>query len=251
MAKWRQKGGGFIGMVESVTFEAKTWESDNAKDGEYSTLTAKVMVKKDGADEAVEQYLPAGFFYDGQSISKDGKTLLDENSDDAPIIGGDSDFARLIDTYEEAGGDPTPFEESNYRNFSALEGQRFEFKNEINKVRQISAGLKKLKAKRGTTANEDGTYTINGKKYTEAEVMEAGKRQDKNDKKKFYNQTRLTIVKIFGGAAKSGKVVEEDDDEEEETPAPKGKGKVKPAPEPEEGADEGDDNGPSDKDAAT
>lgn len=257
MSKWRQKGGGFIGTIESVTFEPKVWESENAKDGEYTTVTAKVMVKKDGADDAVEQYLPAGFLYDGQSVSKNGKTLIDKNSDDAAIIDGDSDFARLVDTYEEAGGDVATFVKSNYRNFEALEGQRVEFKNEMNKTRQIAAGLKKLGAKRGTKANEDGTYTIKGKKVTEAEVLEAGKRLAKKgpNKGKLYNQTRLTIVKIFSGSG--DEAAEEDEDEEEAEEAPKtakGKGKGKPAPAAEPDEDEADededaDEGPSNKEA--
>lgn len=243
MAKWRQKGGGYIGKIESVTFEDKTWESENAKDGAYRTGTAKLMVLKDGADEAIAQYLPVGFFYDGQGVSKDGKTLTDKNSKDAPIIDGGSNFARFIDTLEDAGFDTSAFEATNYRNFEALEGKRIEFKNEIDLDRQMASGRKKLGIKKAGSLTGKG-----GKTYTEAEVMEAGKRQDKNDKKKFYNQTRLTAVKVFDADAAGT----DDADEEEETPVKPVKGakaKAAPAPEPDEDEDDAEETGPSNKEA--
>jgi hypothetical protein len=252
MSKWRQKGGGFIGVIKAVTFEKKEWESENAKGGEYTTITAKVMVLKDGADDAIEQYLPAGFLYEGQSISKDGKTLVDKNSDDTPIIDGGSDFARMIDTLEEAGFDPKPLEETNYRNFEAIEGLRVEFKNEINKERQIAAGLKKLGAKRNTQPQADGSYIIKGKVVAETAVMEAGKRTAKKGDRKgqAFNQTRLTVVKILDGA---GAVSGDDDDTENEPPVKKAKGAKAKVAEPEDDADDSaedtEDDGPSLKEA--
>lgn len=248
--KWKQKGGGFNGILKSLTFETKDWESENAKDGEYTTLTAKLSILKDGADEPIDQFVNAGFLYDGQGISKNGKTLTDKNSDDSPIIAGDTNFARLLDTYEEAGGDTASFEKNFLRNFEVLEGQRFAFRNELDKERQIAAGLKKLKAKRGTKPLADGSFVIKGVAVSEAEVMEAGKRQDKNDKKKFYNQNRLTIVQILGDGAAAA--ASDDDDEEEEKPAKGKASKSKKAPEPDEDedeADEAEDAGPSNKEA--
>lgn len=259
MSKWRQKGGGFIGRIESVTFEAKTWESDAAKNGSYRTLTAKLMVLKDGADEAIQQFANAGFLYDGQGVSKNGKTLTDKNSADAPIVDGSSNFARLIDTIEESGFDSKPFEKTNYRNYEALEGQRFEFRQELDKERQIASGLKKLKAKKNTTQNEDGTFTIKGVKVPESEVMEAGKRIGKTGdaKGKKFNQNRLIVVKVLGDAAAAeatDDAEEADEDEaEEEEAAPKAKaGKGKKVAEPEEDedeAEEADDKEPSNKEA--
>lgn len=256
MAKWKQKGGGFFGRIESITFEDKTWQSDKARDGSYRTLTAKLMVKKDGADEAIEQYLPAGFLYDGQGVSKNGKTLTDKNSADSPIIDGESNFANFIDTVEEAGFDSAPFEASKYRNFEALEGQRFEFKNVMDADRQLASGKKKLGIKKDGVEKDGAVVYVGkgGKTYTEAEVLAAGKRDGKGDNKgKSFNQTRLTVVKVMaedGGAAD----VDEDEDEEEAPPVKAAKGGKKVAKaEPVEADDDDDveveDAGPSNKEA--
>ena len=252
MGKWRTKGG-FTGVIESVTFEEKTWESQNpsAKNKEYRTVTAKVMVLKEGADEAVEQFLPAGFLYDGQGVSEDGKTLTDENSVDGPIIDGDSDFARLIDTIEENEGEDgalaAAFAESHYRNFEALEGRRFDFRPEVNVERQMASGRKKLGIKKA-----DSNVGKGGKEYTDEQIMEAGKRDGKGERKgQKFNQNRLTVVKVYAGEAKpaakiAGKSAKEMAAEAAKSPASR---RPAPAPEPDEDEEEAAE-GPSDKEAA-
>lgn len=257
MSKWKQKGGGFFGRIESVTFEDKTWESENAKSGSYRTLTAKLMVLKDGADEAVEQYLPAGFLYDGQGVSKNGKTLVDKNSADSPIIDGESNFAHFIDTVEEAGFDSAPFEAAKYRNFEALEGQRFEFKNVLDIDRQIASGKKKLGIKKAGV-EKDGVVTYvgkAGKTYTEAQVLEAGKRDGKGDNKgKSFNQTRLTVVKVMTDDAAATDAGDDEDDKEEAPVKPAkatkgGKKAAAPVVEADEDGDDEEESGPSNKEA--
>lgn len=260
MGKWRVKGGGYIGRIESVTFEDKTWESENAKTGEYRTVTAKLMILKDGADEAIEQYLPAGFIYDGQGVSEDGKTLVDASSDDSAIVDGDSDFALFIDSIEanegEDGKYAAAFAESNYRNFDILEGVRIEVKNEINKTRQIASGLKKLKAPRNTVANDDGTYTIKGKDVSEADVLKAGKRAGKGERKgQSFNQTRIVVTKVFGDApatkAAAPAAAAKDAKLAKLAAKPvKGKPAAKVAEEEDDSDDSAEDTGPSAKEAA-
>jgi len=198
------------------------------------------MVLKDGADEPVEQYLQAGFAYESQKPK--GAKLTDQ-------IDGDSDFAKFVDSIEAAGGADiiAAIAETDFLNFSAIEGERFEFRNVQNVTRQMAAGRKKL-----GIVKPDGLVGKDGTKYTEEEVMEAGKRPDKKDKKKSYNQNYLTVSKVFD----SGSVSDEDGDEDEDEPSEPVKGKkgAKPVPEAdedeEEDADEDEDEGPSDKEAA-
>ena len=91
MALFKKQGGSFAGKLTALTFESKDWESEKGKP--YSTLTAKLVIEKDGADDSIEQYLPAGFFYpnDGQTISDDEETL-----EGGAAVGDSSEFAKFV-----------------------------------------------------------------------------------------------------------------------------------------------------------
>lgn len=192
MSLFKKQGGSFAGKLTSLTFESKDWDGNDGKKG-YSTITAKLEIEKDGADEAIEQYLPAGFFYpnDGQTISEDGETL-----EGGAQVGEDSEFARFVASAVEKGAvSETDLldEDGNGTNFSALVGNRYEFGREINKDRQMAAGKKKL-GKKAATSTDD-------------EIMKAGRQQDKKDKTKFYNHTFLVVSSVLG-AAKAEKAVD-------------------------------------------
>lgn len=236
--RWRSKGG-FTGTVNSIEFETKTWKSTKkgAKNPTYRTVSAKLMVTKDGADDPVEQYLQAGFAYEGQKPK--GAVLTEQ-------IDGDSDFAKFVDSIEASGGDDImeALAAADFLDFSAIEDERFEFRNVQNVERQMASGRKKL-----NITKPDGLVGKDGTVYTEAEVMEAGKRQDKKDKKKSYNQNYLTVAKVLGAgepATDAG-----DDDDEPEPPAKSAKGgKAKKVVEPEEDepeVEDDEDTGVSDK----
>lgn len=209
--RWRSKGG-FTGTVNSVEFETKTWKTSKkgAKNPTYRTISAKLMVTKDGASDPIEQYLQAGFAYEGQKPK--GATVTEQ-------IDGDSDFAKFVDSIEASGGQEImdALAEADFLDFSAIEGNRFEFRNVQNVERQMASGRKKL-----NITKPDGLVGKDGTVYTEDEVMEAGKRADKKDKKKSYNQNYLTVAKVLGGeAAVDGD--DADDDDADEDPAPPAK----------------------------
>jgi hypothetical protein len=189
--KFKKAGGGFLnnvsGLIAGYAWEETTWgEGDKA----YRTLTLKLMVLPDGATEAVPQFLPAGFLYEGQSISEDGLTLLDEKNEDGVMVAEDSDVARFLTTLAESGfaEDRVP---ENLRNLEGIVNQRVTFAKELNKERQMAAGRKALKIK--GDGFQAGTTT-----YTEEQVMVAGKRKDKKDKTKSYNHDRLIVTAYLG-----------------------------------------------------
>jgi hypothetical protein len=246
--RWRSKGG-FTGTVNSIEFEIKTWKSTKkgAKNPTYNTVSAKLMVTKDGADNPIEQYLQAGFAYEGQKAK--GAVLTEQ-------IDGDSDFAKFVDSIEAAGGDDimTALADAEFLDFSAIEGNRFEFKFAQNVERQMASGRKKL-----GIAKPDGFVGKDGTVYTEAEVMEAGKRIDRKDKKKSYNQNYLTVVRVLAAAEETDGGDDDDDDDDAPEPpkakkATNGSGKKVAAAEPDdeddEDEDEDTDDGVDDKSAA-
>lgn len=199
MGLFKKQSGGFAGKLTALTFESKEWKSDTTGKG-YSTLTAKLVIEKDGADDSIEQYLPAGFFYpkDGQSISDDGETL-----EGGAGVGENSEFARFVQSAVEKGiaEEDILDDDGNGTNFAALVGYRYEFGREINTERQLAAGAKKLGKVKAKTA-------------TDEELMKAGRQQDKKDKSKFYNHSFLVVTDVFAkdeeapkakGAASKGK----------------------------------------------
>lgn len=202
LSLFRKPGGGFLngvcGVITGIKFESKEWEQDD-KDS-YHTLTMGVTIRPDGADEDVQQFLRAGFFYpDTQGISDDGSTLTDADGNDLdrPAIDENSEAGKFIASALEAG----VIEESdcgeNGSNFDALVGKRVEFEKRLDKETQIQIGRRALdKKKKGS-----------GKTASEEEALLAGRRQDKKDKKKFYNVDYLAIRKALGEAevAKSSK----------------------------------------------
>lgn len=184
MSLFKKSGGGYLNGVNGV-IAAQTWESKEwgEGDGAYTTLTAKLMVLPDGATEAVAQFLPAGFIYEDHSISKDEETV---EGGEGLVVSENSEFATFVRSLINSGFDESKFDESG-RNFQAMVGYRVTFAKELNKARQMAAGKKKLgKAKSATATEED--------------IMKAGRRQDKNDKTKFYNHDMLVVTAVLGEA---------------------------------------------------
>ena len=182
MSLFKKSGGGFLNGVNAALAGYK-WDETKWNEGtkdEYKTLSLELQIQQDGAAEPVSQFLQAGFLYDEHSISDDG--LMVEGGD-REVIGEDSEAGRFLQTVIERGfpeGDFNADESLGIRNLEALVGRRFTFGKELNKERQLAAGKKKL-GKKAAGA-------------TEEELMLAGRRQDKTDKKKFYSLASAQAV---------------------------------------------------------
>lgn len=197
MGLFKRASATFGGMLDAIVFEQTDW-----KDGKkpYSTISAKLTISKDGADDAIEQFLEAGFIYPdrGQSISADGTTL-----EGGAGVGENTEFARFVQLAVEKGFDAADLldADGNGTNFSAMTEKRYEFGRAINTERQMASGRRKLGIK-----DAKGFGGKLGKVYTEAEVMEAGRKQDKKDKSVFYNQTYLIVESLLGGDVSVGAI---------------------------------------------
>lgn len=203
MSLFKKPSATFSGMLDAVVFEVTNWPASGAKKA-YSTLSAKLTISKDGAEEPIDQFLEAGFIYPerGQAVSEDGATL-----EGGAGVGEGTEFARFVQSAIDKGFDQNLLldESGNGTSFSALAENRYEFARAINEPKQLASGAKKLGIKDLKAVAADGSYTGKlGKTYTKAEVMEAGKRPDKNDKTKPpYNQTFLVIEDLLGEPVKA------------------------------------------------
>lgn len=155
--RWRTGGGGFLndvtGVITRLVFEAKEWPiTKGPRKGEtYHTLSAELNVRQDGATADVKQFVPCGFFYpENQSISEDATTLISEN--DSPVIAGDSEFAKLVDSGIDA-GIPEAAIDPNFLNFSGLTGRRVTFGRIVDEAKTKEFG--KRKAKKGKHAGKE------------------------------------------------------------------------------------------------
>lgn len=193
----RKAGGGFLhdtaGVIEGYAFESTKWGT--GEDAYYS-LSIRLDIRPDGADEAVPQFIPAGFFYpDNQTISEDGQTLTSDR--EGAVLQPNTEFVSFLESMEKAGFDVDG--KIGFGNdLSALNGLRVQFVKAINEPRQLAAGAKKLGKAKAATATKD-------------ELMKAGRQQDKKDKTKFYNHQLLLVSEILAapeapakGAAKKG-----------------------------------------------
>lgn len=175
--------GGFLngesGAIVGTKLDSTTFgEGEDA----YTKLSLEISVLRDGADEPVSQFLDAGFLPEELTVSEDGLSL--EGDKDFTVF-EDTDLGRFLQTAIEQGFPEAEMDASG-KSYTYLAGRRYTFAKEINKERQLAAGRKKLGAK--------------AKSATEEEIMKAGKRQDRNDKSKFYNHDRL-IVQAYLGVA--------------------------------------------------
>lgn len=200
--KFKKAGGGFLNG-ETAKIVGYGWDTKEWGEGEkaYSSLTLRLDIQQDGADEPVKQFLPAGFAYEGMTISDDELTVEGGDDPESAIVGEKSEAGRFLQTLVE-NGFPEDDIPDNCRNLEALLDWRVTFGKELNKERQMAAGKKKLgKAKAASASEED--------------IMKAGRRQDKNDKTKFYNHDQLVVTAVVGkdeggkkGKAAAGKKTE-------------------------------------------
>lgn len=217
-------GGGFLngvdGEIVGYKFESTTFEG---KKGAYDALSVALTIRPDGAKEPVQQFLPAGFLYDNVTISEDGLSL--ESEDERTILTDDTEFAAFLQSMIDAGF--TGFaEDHNGRNFEEIIGQRVTFKKAINEARQMASGRKKLGSKAKTSTPE--------------EIMAAGRRQDKKDKTKFYNQDMLLVSAILAPAEKKAAAKKGAAASKTAKPAAAAKGKAKAAPAESDAPDAGE-----------
>jgi hypothetical protein len=154
-------GGGYLKGVTAtilgITFDSKDWPAKSkGKDG-YSTLSAKLTFRLDGATADAFTFIPAGFFYpENQTISEDGTTLGSDR--DGAIIGGDTEFASFINSIDAL--DPSIFENGDGRNFSQVNGLRVTFDRVIDEAKTKQFGKRKGKTKDGKTAEFNRDYLV-------------------------------------------------------------------------------------------
>ncbi len=186
MGLFKKPGSSLTGVITGYKFDTKEFEGKET----YYRASAAVEFRGDGADEDTVRFLDAGFWYpDDRSLSDDGRTI--EGGDDQPIK-EDTEFAGFIGSLIEKGFPESAFDPSG-RNYEPMIGTRIELVQVIDEERQMAAGRKKLGAKANTASKE--------------EIMAAGKRVDRKDKTKSYNQTqqRVGAVLALPEAKKAGK----------------------------------------------
>lgn len=200
MGLFRKEGGGFLNgetaTIVGYKVDAKEWDG-------YHSMSVELLIKRDDADEPVQQFLPAGFIYPdrGESVSEDGQTL-----EGGAGIGSKSEFGRFLQSLVEVNPEIEAEFPEDGSSFAPIVGLRVTFGKEPNPERQMAAGFKKLGVEK--KAQKKAPYVgKGGKTYTDEQVMEAGKRPDANDKKKSYNHDRLIVTEVVGkeevkGAAK-------------------------------------------------
>jgi len=165
MSMFKSGGGGYLKGVTAtlvgITFDTKEWEPKKKGGDPYTTLSAKLTFRTDGATADVSTYLPAGFFYpENQTISEDKATLGSDR--DGAIIQGDTELAKFINSIEEK--DAAVFEGCDGRNFDCVKGLRVTFDRIVDVER----------------------------------TKQFGKRKDKNDPKKEYNRDWLVVSAVLG-----------------------------------------------------
>jgi hypothetical protein len=185
----KKAGGGFLNgesaNLVGLKFEEKSWDDDRR------SASVELLIQRDGVDEPVQQFAEAGTLWNAEHVVSDDGTTID-GADGEPLVDPRSQFGRLVTSAVEAGFPENELDEEDPNNFQALVGYRYTFGKEIDTDRQMAAGRKKLGIKAKSFVGKGG------KTYTEEEIMTAGRRQDKNDKSKFYNHDRLIITAVVG-----------------------------------------------------
>ncbi len=177
-------GGGYLKGVTltilGITFDSKEWPAKSkGKDG-YSTLSAKLSFRIDGATADAFTFLPAGFFYpENQTISEDGTTLGSDR--DGAIIGGDTEFAKFINSIDAL--DPSLFEDNDGRNFDAVKGLRVTTDRILDEAKTKEFGKRKGKTKDGKPAEFNRDYLVVKAVLGKVEVKAAGKAPVASSKK--------------------------------------------------------------------
>jgi hypothetical protein len=151
---FKKPGGGFLngvaGAIVGYKLNIKEWPGKNGGNP-YSTLTVELLIKQDGADKPVQQFLPAGFVYDEQTISEDGLEIVSTDERYAPQDG--TAFAKFLQSAIDAGLDEASFVEAKLLRFDGLVNQRFTFKRIIDEEGTKEFG--KVTGKDGIERNRD------------------------------------------------------------------------------------------------
>jgi len=124
MSMFKGGGKGFLHnatlTIIGITFDTKDWPGDKKKDP-YTTISAKLTYRLDGATADAFTFLKAGFFYpENQSISDDGTTLTSDR--DGSVLQGGTEFSKFIESIDKI--DPSIFEGADGRSFGQASGLR-------------------------------------------------------------------------------------------------------------------------------
>lgn len=159
-------GGGFLNNVdgEITGYEFSNRFKGEKKDGPNTYFVPTIKI--DGSDKEVDQHLYMGSLeYAPFVISDDGQEITME--DGSPVdISGKLPFGRLMSTLVEKGFDPDDELLPNLSageplNLSAIVGQRFRFKQEVDKVGTEKRGQRVVKdPKTGKVTKYDRTNTV-------------------------------------------------------------------------------------------
>lgn len=137
-------GGGFLngvsGLIESITWGDPLVGTDKNGD-EYRLLSAEMVVRPDGAEEGVQQFLSAGFLRGDNTVSEDGSTI--EGEDEFSIV-ENTDLAKFL-TSLIATGDFDAALLGDGRSLSALAGYRVTFERKADEEKTKRMGMRKDK----------------------------------------------------------------------------------------------------------
>ena len=120
--------GGYLnntsGVIQKITF--KLGKKGVSKKGRpWQSYSAVALILPDGATKAVEQYMNAGFLPEGNTVSKDGRTI-----EGTGVFGLDPDtqFYKFVVSLVEGEGTRFPQERlGEFRNYEAVDGTRVTF----------------------------------------------------------------------------------------------------------------------------
>jgi hypothetical protein len=155
------KGGGFLNNVDGtqVSYEFSRRFKTEKKDG--PNLYFVPVIQKDGADDTIDQHLliGKGNRYD---LSDDGQEIT--MSDGSPVkFPFFLPFGRFMDSLIEKGfpEDSLPdLEAGEPLELSALNGERFRYKQEVDEASNAKVGKRKVKGKDGKIKEYDRTNTV-------------------------------------------------------------------------------------------
>lgn len=126
-ARSRSTNGGYLnntaGLIQKISFKPGK-KGVSTKGRPWQSYSAVALILPDGAAKSVEQFLNAGFLPDGNTISKDGRSI--EGTGD--YLDPDTQFYKFVVSLVEGEGNRFPQDRlGDFRNFEPVDGTRVTF----------------------------------------------------------------------------------------------------------------------------
>lgn len=170
---FKSGGGGFLngatGVIVGVSHEAKEWPPKKKGGEPYTTVSTELLIKQDGADAPVKQFLQSGFLHDEQNV--DGSVIVSETA----VITAECGSGRFLASLDEAGFDSTGLVESNLNDWSSVVGARVTFKREVDVEGTKQFGKRKGKTKDGKDAEYNRDFLLVAEYLGQVEVGKGSK----------------------------------------------------------------------------